>query len=94
MSAVGWRCFIHLERSCRIVFQPNKPSISAHFRHSSSLAWVRLFAVGGGGGIRKIIEVPTSCAIHGAPCQLVPAVNAVVSYVRVCWSEYFTLSAC
>ena len=34
------------------------------------------------------------CAIHGAPCQFAPAVNAVVSYVRMWWFDYFTLSTC
>ena len=34
--------------------------ISAQFIHSLSVAWVCLFAAGGGGGICEIIEIPTS----------------------------------
>ena len=64
MSAVAWRCSIHLERSCWIVFQLNKPEFSAHFRHSLSVAWVCLFAVGGGGGICEIIEFQTSWILY------------------------------
>ena len=34
------------------------------------------------------------CAIHGAPCQFAPAVNAAFGYVRVWRFGYFTLSTC
>ena len=60
VSAVAWRCSIDLERLCRIVFQLNKPEFSAKFRHSFSLAWVCLFAAGGGGAICEIIGIQTA----------------------------------
>ena len=57
MSAGAWRCYISLERSCSIVFQPNKPEFSAQFRHSSSLACVCLFAEGGGKEYVRLLEL-------------------------------------